>query len=300
MDPRWYIHQKHPWFSVRSTPGDVDCPTRTIDLPGYDGGLPLQGLKPIQPLEPIAMTALHAGRILMEAGANASSVEQVIALIARGLGAERVDSRIGYASLAITVGIGDMGISRMTRVGHLGVNDRLGERVWHLAKRVSRQEFTPEQTAAELVRLSSETPSHALWVTAPAVGLACAAFGRLLAVDWYGIGPVVIAATLGQYFRSKLLAHRMNTFICTTLVSCFSSVISGLAARWVKSDTFEMAMVASILLLVPGVPAVNAQSDILEGHPTLGSARMAVVLMTIVFMAAGLWVGQTVVALLGI
>ena len=47
-------------------------------------------------------------------------------------------------------------------------------------------------------------------------------------------------------------------------------------------------MVASILLLVPGVPAVNAQTDILEGHPTLGSARLATVVMTLIFMAAGL------------
>jgi uncharacterized membrane protein YjjP (DUF1212 family) len=32
-------------------------------------------------------------------------------------------------------------------------------------------------------------------------------------------------------------------------------------------------MIAPVLLLVPGVPAFNAQYDILEGRPTLGSAR---------------------------
>jgi uncharacterized membrane protein YjjP (DUF1212 family) len=52
-------------------------------------------------------------------------------------------------------------------------------------------------------------------------------------------------------------------------------------------------MIASILLLVPGVPAVNAQSDILEGHPTLGSARAVTVAMILVFIAAGLWLGKT-------
>jgi uncharacterized membrane protein YjjP (DUF1212 family) len=51
-------------------------------------------------------------------------------------------------------------------------------------------------------------------------------------------------------------------------------------------------MIASILLLVPGVPAVNAQSDILEGHPTLGSARAVTVVMILIFVAAGLWIGQ--------
>jgi len=35
-------------------------------------------------------------------------------------------------------------------------------------------------------------------------------------------------------------------------------------------------MIASVLLLVPGVPALNAQNDILEGHPTLGKRARCV------------------------
>ena len=42
-------------------------------------------------LEPIAMVALDAGRMLMEAGASANSVDEIVAKFARGLGADRVD-----------------------------------------------------------------------------------------------------------------------------------------------------------------------------------------------------------------
>ena len=52
---------------------------------------------PAPALEPIAMVALDAGRMLMEAGANADSIDAIVAKFARGLGAERVDLRIGYA-----------------------------------------------------------------------------------------------------------------------------------------------------------------------------------------------------------
>ena len=48
-------------------------------------------------------------------------------------------------------------------------------------------------------------------------------------------------------------------------------------------------MIASILLLVPGVPSVNALSDILDGHPTLGSARAVTVAVILIFVAAGLF-----------
>jgi uncharacterized membrane protein YjjP (DUF1212 family) len=51
--------------------------------------------------------------------------------------------------------------------------------------------------------------------------------------------------------------------------------------------TIDSAMVASVLLLVPGVPALNSQSDIMEGHPTLGTARAVSVVMILMFIAIG-------------
>ena len=257
-------------------------------------GIPSTGTQSPPILEPIAMVAMDTGRMLMEAGTSAKGVERIVEMVARGLGAERVELRIGYASMSITIGVGEAGITRMRKVGHLGVNQRLNQRLWELAERVSRRELDAGQTRTALNRLAAETPHHAPWLMAVAVGLACAAFGRLLSVDWPGSGPVFLAATAGQYLRKKLLTRHVNVFICAALVSCLSSLLGGLGAYWVGSETISTAMVASILLLVPGVPAVNAQSDILDGYPTLGSARAVTVAMTLVFMAAGLWIGRAV------
>ena len=243
-------------------------------------------------LEPIAMVALDAGRMLMEAGARATSIEKIVAKFAHGLGADRVDLRIGYASLAITIGIGPNGITRMRKVGHLGVNQRLDQELWHLAKRIKEKKLTVEQTRAELERLAAQTKRHSTWVMAVAVGLACAAFGRLLGVDWLATGPVFVAATIGQLIRRDLLARHANVFICASVVAFLSALLGGLGAHWAGSETVTTAMIASILLLVPGIPSVNAQSDILEGHPTRGSARAVTVAVLLIFVAAGLWFAQ--------
>ncbi len=88
------------------------------------------------------------------------------------------------------------------------------------------------------------------------------------------------------------MSRRVDNFICATLVSFVSCVLAGAGARWFGSQTVTTAEVAAILLLVPGVPALNAQSDILEGRSTLGGARVVTVVMMLVFIAAGLWVGQ--------
>lgn len=245
-------------------------------------------------LESIAMAALDAGRLLMESGASAASVDQIAVTVARGLGSERVDLRVGYASLAITIGIGGVGITRMRKVGHLGVNQRMDQAVRLLAANVSHGGMTAAETRAALDQLANHTPQHSAMATALAVGLACAAFGRLLGVDWAGTGPVFLAAALGQLVRRELALRQVNLFIHSLLVSLLGSVLCGLGARMAGSATVDTAMVASILLLVPGVAALNAQNDILDGRPTLGSARAVWVAMVLVFVTVGLWLGQAV------
>ena len=246
-------------------------------------------------LEPIAMVALDAGRMLMEAGGSAQSVDEIVIKVARGLGAERVDLRIGYASLAITIGIGDSGITRMRKVGHLGVNQRMEQAVQHLAIQVAKGGMTPAETRAALDCLWLATPRHSPVVMAVAVGLACAAFGRLLGMDWVAAGPVFVASAIGQYVRRELATRHVNVFIGATVVSFLSSTLGGLGARWAGSQTVATAMIASILLLVPGVPSLNAQNDILEGRPTLGSARAVWVAVLLIFVTAGLWLGQVLI-----
>src|SRR5215471_8361981 len=93
-------------------------------------------------LEEIAMLSLEFGRLQMESGASARFVDEIVGTVARGLGAERVDLRIGYASLAVTVGTGGHGITRMLKVGHLGVNQRLGYMLRELAGAMQRGELS--------------------------------------------------------------------------------------------------------------------------------------------------------------
>src|SRR5262245_25155620 len=179
----------------------------------------------------IAMVALDAGRLSMEAGASGRSVEELVERIARGLGAQQVDLRIGYASLAITVGAGGEWVTRMRRVGPHGVNQRLDIALRALASRVSGGELDLAATRAALERLPRDTPRHPAWFVALAVGIACAAFGRLLGVDWAGTLPVFLAAMLGQVVRGNLLARGANVFLAVSAVAFSASLLSGWGAR---------------------------------------------------------------------
>ncbi|HUO06923.1 MAG TPA: threonine/serine exporter family protein [Phycisphaerae bacterium] len=249
-------------------------------------------------LIPIAEAALLVARLLMETGASAKTVHEECSRVVRGLGAQHVDLRSGYDSLEITIAKGASYITRIVEIGPLGVNYRLAHAVRALAKRIAEGEFTTAEAISELTRVQKGTARHPRWVVAVGVGFACAAFGRLLGMDWAAFIPVLAGGTVGQWVRQILQRHGVNVFAVAGGIAFLASGLGALGSRFAGSTTVPLAMVASVLLLVPGVPALDAQYDILEGHPTLGIARAVVVSMTVIFMATGVLIAGVLLGVL--
>lgn len=243
-------------------------------------------------LERIAMVALRAARILLESGARVKVVHEGAALIVKGLGAEIIGMRAGYASHEITVSHGANTITRMTSVGAHGVNHRLDHALRGLCVKVSHGGMGVDEVDAAIDDLLRRVPHYRATTVALAVGLACAAFGRLLGVDWPAFVPVFLAGTAGQYIRHLLRSRGINAYVVATVIAFLSAAVSGLGAMLAGSGTVPLAMIAAILLLVPGVPATNAQTDIMDGYPSMGSARAVAVLMVMIFATVGVWIAE--------
>jgi uncharacterized membrane protein YjjP (DUF1212 family) len=236
--------------------------------------------------------ALQIGAILTQSGASVSTAHEAASLIVNGFGVEVLGLRSGYNSLEITVSTGRDTITRMINTGSHGVNHRLDFAVRDLVVRASGGGMSPEEIETELARVKRDTPRHSPWLVAIATGAACAAFGRLLGADWPSFLPMLGAAAIGQAIRHWLIGRQVNVFVIAAIIGCVAATLGGLGARLAGSHTIELAMMASILLLVPGVPSTNAQTDIMDGYPTMGSARAVWVIMVMVFAVTGLWVAE--------
>ena len=243
-------------------------------------------------LERIALVALKAARILLESGARVKVVHEGAALIVKGLGADIIGMRAGYASHEITVSNGANTITRMTSVGPHGVNHRLDHALRDLCLKVSRGGMSVEAVDAAIDGLVRDVPRYPAATVAIAVGLACAAFGRLLGVDWAAFLPVFVAGTAGQYVRHLLRVRGVNAYVIAAVIAFLAAALSGAGAMLAHSGTVPLAMIAAILLLVPGVPATNAQTDIMDGYPSMGSARAVTVLMVMIFATVGVWIAE--------
>jgi uncharacterized membrane protein YjjP (DUF1212 family) len=243
-------------------------------------------------LERIALVALKAARILLESGARVKVVHEGAALVVKGLGAEIIGMRAGYASHEITVSNGANTITRMTSVGAHGVNHRLDHALRELCLTISRGGMSVEAVDAAIDDLVQKTPRYAAATVAVAVGVACAAFGRLLGIDWAAFLPVFVAGTAGQYIRHILRSRGTNAYVVAMVIAFLAAALGGLGAKLAGSGTVPLAMIAAILLLVPGVPATNAQTDIMDGYPSMGSARAVAVLMVMIFATVGVWIAE--------
>ena len=243
-------------------------------------------------LERVALVALKAARILLESGARVKVVHEGAALVARGLGADIIGMRAGYASLEITVSHGGNTITRMTTVGAHGVNHRLDHAARALCLKVSKGGMEIAAVEAAIDDLPRTVPRYGAATTALAVGLACAAFARLLGVDWAAFLPVFVAGTAGQYTRHLLRQRGINAYVIAAVIAFFAAALAGAGAKLAGSGTVPLAMIAATLLLVPGVPATNAQTDIMDGYPSMGSARAVAVLMVMIFVTVGVWIAE--------
>lgn len=243
-------------------------------------------------LERIANVALRIGCVLMECGASVGVVRNGMMLAARGLGVECPGVRVGYSSIALTVAHEEITITRMTSVGVHGVNHRLDMAVRALAAEIAASGGEVDEVHARLDRLLIETPGHPASLVALAAGVGCAAFARLLGADWLAFLPVLVGGGLGQVLRRILIFHGVNPFVGAAIVAFAAGSLGGWGARLAGSATVEVATLAATLLLVPGVPATNAQTDIMEGFPTVGSARIVSVGMVMVFAATGIWFAE--------
>lgn len=128
------------------------------------------------------------------------------------------------------------------------------------------------------------------------VGLSCGCFCKLNNGGWDGSLVAFIASSLAMYVRQLLTHRQMHPQINFCLTAFVATSVSGLLiAKGPFASTSNIAMAASVLLLVPGFPLINAVADMFKGHVNTGLARWAMAsLLTLatcigVVMAMSVW-----------
>jgi uncharacterized membrane protein YjjP (DUF1212 family) len=235
----------------------------------------------------IAKVVLKAARMLMENGAETRRVFETGREIGRRLGAE-VDILISHRSVMVTVASGDDAVTRIARIGTLGVNQEKIMAISRTLRELPEDERDPATWDWALDDIEAVPVNYPAWLVLVLAGLACGGFGRLSGGDWAAFFAASVAAMIGLYVRRLLTKQHFQPMLCVFSAAFVSASLATLMTHSLGSATAGAGVAASVLYLVPGIPMINAVADLVKGHLMTGLARAMTVLLTAIFVGAGL------------
>ncbi len=231
--------------------------------------------------------SLYAGQLLMQFGADTKRVETIVHHLGTGLGAEWLDVFVSPNALIISTTDHREFRTKVRRVMRLGGVNMSGiaeiSDLSHHAAQLDR-----EFVLHRLDEIATQPRHYGPIVQCGMVGLACAAFSRLFGGDWAVFGVTWVAASTAMLLRHEL-SKRQHNFALNAIITAFvATLLASSATLFGWSDEPQIALAASVLLLVPGVPLVNAVEDLLSEHWVVGIVRGVVGLIITMSVALGI------------
>lgn len=244
--------------------------------------------------------SLWAGQMLLQYGAEGAVVEETAQRLGAALGCDWEEVLVSPNALIITTVSHNQFRTRVRRVSSIGVNLSIVAAINQVSRHAEAGRLDRRQVRAELLRISNSLPYASSRLTALLVGISCAAFSRLFGGDWIVFAVTMIAATLAMLLRQALDRRNFNTLLVTIASAFVAGLIASSAALVQLSPHCETAMIAAVLMLVPGVPLINAVEDFIKGYPVLGLVRAATGCLILLGIALGLLLAIWITGLRGL
>jgi uncharacterized membrane protein YjjP (DUF1212 family) len=239
-------------------------------------------------LNSIAKVVLKAARMLMENGAETRRVFETGQEMGKRLGVPEIDILVTHRSVMVTVASGEEAVTRIARVGTLGVNQEKIMAISRTLREMPKDERDPDAWNWALDDIAAVPVNYPNWLVLIMAGLACGGFGRISGGDWAAFASCSLAAMLGLFLRQQLAKYHFQPMLCVFSAAFVSASLATLMTRALGSAAAGAGVAASVLYLVPGIPMINAVADLVKGHLMTGLARAMTVILTAFFVGAGL------------
>ncbi len=247
----------------------------------------------------LADTALLAGEIMLQSGAETYRVEETITRILKTSGQERTEAIAYVTGIMITLDGKDTdAITLIKRIGERDNNLGYVYEVNNISRDLCSDKIKLEE-AYERLKNIKEKKMYKDWVIAICIIATSASFTILLGG---GIYDCLFAAVNGMflvilsYINKKLKMKRFVLYMLTSLCMALVSVLlTGATSLPINQ---EILIAGSIMAMLPGVALTNAIRDTLQGDYMSGTARgieaFVIALALAVGIGAGLYLGPII------
>lgn len=251
-------------------------------------------------LRDVIDVSLWAGQMLIQNGAESQRVEETVHRLGTGLGCDWMDILVSPNVLIVTTTSGIEFRTKVRRVVGMRVDMSIISVINDISYRVDDGTLDRFAVRAELEWLDKMNSHYNRWLVIAMVGLACAAFSRLFGGDVPTFFATFVAASAAMFTRQALTRNFFNPYLIIISTAFVGGVIASLAKVLGLLDDASTALAASVLLLVPGVPLINAAQDLINGHNVTGITRALIGGLISMAIALGLLMAITITGVTGL
>ncbi len=158
--------------------------------------------------------------------------------------------------------------------------------------RVFEEKWSIEQIEIELRRLK-KLPHYPRLIVLCLVGVAGSAFCYIFGGGLIDMVVAFVATFAGLFIRQTAVQKKFNPYISVYFASTTASLIAGLAEFYSIGTNPAAAFSTSVLFLVPGVPFINAVTDLMDGNTQNGIVRFTNGMIIAFCIAMGIFTVRT-------
>ena len=232
---------------------------------------------------------LTVGQLLMENGADTSQIVRDMARVAAymGIDADKFHLHIMYTTLMLNISDEHHSHTSFRKCPKHAVNMRIISAVSRLTWRAMKEHYTLDEFKGELESVSKR-PRYPHWVSVLAAGSGCGAFCTLFGCDFNAAIYTAVSAIIAKIVQMQC-AERfgINPYVSMTFAA-FTATIIAYLTHFLPTTTPWHPLIAAALFLVPGIPMINALSDMLNTYLISGAARVIHTLIIVGAMTFGI------------
>lgn len=243
----------------------------------------------------VTQLCLSTGLLLLQHGAESALVESVPCRLGQALGMDTTELMILPNSISVTTVYAGHAVTLIRRSVDRGINMHLVTEAQRAMLAVEERCLDREGYRQRLEAITSVPQwRYPRWAVALAIGVSCASFAKLAGADLISCLLTFVASTMAMGARQLFVAMHFNPLVTFFISAFVATSIAGQGLIYGWGGTPKLAMAASVLLLVPGFPMINAVSDMVKGHYQTGLARVVMTLLLGGATAGGILLAMTV------
>ncbi|UNU73238.1 threonine/serine exporter family protein [Moraxella nasovis] len=222
----------------------------------------------------ITRLCVRSALLFMQYGGESAVVVDLTRRLGIALGVSGVECALSFNAVTLTTLYDGRCITTARNTVHQGINVSILVQIQQIVlfaeSAIDRDHLV---SVIEAKFDAIQKTSYPTTLTALAVGLSCASFAYLNGGSLVVAAITLLAGFCAMRTRIYLSTHHFNPFV-VVIITAFIATLLGASAYFLRlGQNADIAVAASVLLLVPGFPIINALSDILKGYINMGVGR---------------------------